>query len=107
MSAHYKFDCRGKQQGLSLVELLIALVLGLVLMSGVIQVFITTKQAYNLNEEMTWIQENARFSMGFLSEDLRMAGYYGCASRSNSVANVLNDPDSSWVTDFGKDPDNG
>lgn len=91
-----------KQKGFSIVELMIAMVLGLVLMGGVIQVFISTKQAYNLNEEMAWVQENARFSVGFMAEDLRMAGYYGCASRSTSVANVLNDPDSSWVSDFGK-----
>ncbi|MAR89502.1 MAG: pilus assembly protein PilW [Pseudomonadales bacterium] len=91
-----------RQAGFSLVELMIALVLGLVLMGGVIQVFLSTKQAYNLNEEMAWIQENARFAVGFMAEDMRMAGYYGCASRSSSVANVLDDPDSSWVTDFGK-----
>lgn len=91
-----------QQLGFSLVELMIAMVLGVVLMGGVVQVFISTKQAYNLNEEMAWIQENARFSVGFMAEDLRMAGYYGCASRASSVANVLDDPDSSWVTDFGK-----
>ena len=90
------------QSGFSIVELMIALVLGLVLMGGVIQVFISSKRAYNLNEEMSWIQENARFAVGFMAEDLRMAGYYGCASRSSSVANVLDGADSSWVTDFGK-----
>lgn len=90
------------QQGFSIVELMIAMVLGLVLMGGVLQVFISTKKAYNLNEEMAWIQENASFAINFMAEDLRMAGYYGCASRSSSVANVLNDPDASWATDFGK-----
>lgn len=90
------------QMGFSIVELMIAMVLGLVLMAGVIQVFITSKQTFNLNEEMNWIQENARYSAGFLAEDLRMAGYYGCASRASSIANVLNNPSSSWVTDFSK-----
>ena len=90
------------QQGFSVVELMIALVLGLVLMGGAIQVFISSKKSYNLNEEMSWIQENARFAVTFMAEDLRMAGYYGCASRASSVANVLNDPENSWVSDFGK-----
>lgn len=88
--------------GFSIVELMIAMVLGIVLMAGVVQVFITSKQTFNLNEEMNWIQENARYSVGFLAEDIRMAGYYGCASRASSVANVLNNPSSSWVTDFSK-----
>ena len=102
MNSWQNFSKKASQQGFSIVELMIALVLGLVLMGGVIQAFISTKQAYNLNEEMAWIQENARFSVGFMAEDLRMAGYYGCASRASSIANVLDDPDSSWVTDFGK-----
>lgn len=90
------------QRGFSLVELMIAMVLGLVLMAGVLQVFITSKQTYNLNEEMTWIQENARYAVNFLAEDVRMAGYYGCASRAANVVNVLKDADSKWVTDFDK-----
>lgn len=93
---------RNAQQGFSIVELMIAMVLGLVLMAGVIQVFITSKQAFNLNEEMNWIQENARYSVNYLAEDIRMAGYYGCASRASNIVNVLNNPSSSWVTDFNK-----
>lgn len=93
---------RFHQSGFSIIELMIALVLGLVLMGGAIQVFISSKRTYNLNEEMSWIQENARFAVSFMAEDLRMAGYYGCASRANSVANVLNDPESSWVTNFNQ-----
>lgn len=93
---------RLSHSGFSLVELMVAMVLGLVLMAGVIQAFITAKRSYNLTEEMSWIQENARFSVGFMAEDLRMAGYYGCASRAGTVANVLDDADDSWVTDFGK-----
>lgn len=91
-----------KQAGLSLVELMIAMVLGAVLMAGVLQVFITSKQTFNLTEEMGWIQENARYAVGFVAEDVRMAGYYGCASRASTTANVLKDSSNSWVTDFGK-----
>lgn len=90
------------QLGFSIVELMIAMVLGVVLMAGVIQTFITSKQTFNLNEEMNWIQDNGRYGLNFLAEDVRMAGYYGCASRAGSVANVLKNSSSSWVTDFGK-----
>ncbi|RLT88211.1 MULTISPECIES: PilW family protein [unclassified Ketobacter] len=91
-----------QQAGFSIIELMIALVLGLVLMGGAIQVFISSKKSYNLNEEMAWIQENAQFSVGFLAEDLRMAGYFGCASRASSTANVMNDDGDDWVTGFDK-----
>jgi len=69
---------KNKQQGLSLVELMIAMTLGLLLMSVVGTIMINSKRAYNIQTDMAGIQENVRFAMGYLSNDLRMAGYYGC-----------------------------
>lgn len=96
------WNIRKLQKGFSLIELMIAMVLGLVLMAGVIQVFITSKQTFNLNEEMNLIQDNARHAIGFMAEDVRMAGYFGCASRAGSVVNVLKNAGSNWYSDFTK-----
>lgn len=76
-----------KQKGLSLVELMIALLLSMILMAGAVQVFIGSKASFSFNEEMTWMQEGSRFSLEFLTRDARMAGYYGCGSQS--IANTL------------------
>mgnify|MGYP001336801331 FL=1 len=48
------------QKGLSLIELMIALVLGLLISSAVIQVFIRTSASYQLQDELSYIQENGR-----------------------------------------------
>lgn len=65
------------QRGVSLVELMVALVIGLVLIAGVIQIYLGTKSGYRLQEAMSRVQENGRFALNFLNNDLRMAGYPG------------------------------
>ncbi|WP_027707094.1 PilW family protein [Zooshikella ganghwensis] len=64
-----------KQKGLSLIELMIALVLGLLLVAGVIQIFLGTSQTYRLTGDIARVQENARFALDILARDIRMAGY--------------------------------
>ncbi len=65
------------QRGVSLVELMVAMVIGLVLIAGVIQIYLGTKSGYRLQEAMSRVQENGRFALTFLTNDLRMAGYPG------------------------------
>ena len=79
------------QAGLSLVELMIAMVIGLVLMTGVLQIFLGSKRVYTTQDALSRIQENGRLAVDFLSRDTRMAGYAGCASGANSsLHNGLN-----------------
>lgn len=69
---------RKSQQGLTLVELMIALAVGAILMLGVVQLFSNMRNAYTLNESLSRIQEAGRFSMAHMSSRMRMAGYMGC-----------------------------
>ncbi|RYZ81289.1 MAG: prepilin-type N-terminal cleavage/methylation domain-containing protein, partial [Moraxellaceae bacterium] len=46
-----------KQKGLSLVELMIAITLGLILMSGVVKVFLNSKSTYSTQQALSRIQE--------------------------------------------------
>ena len=73
MSGKYK-----AQAGISLVELMIAMALGLVLLAGVWQIFTSSSQAYRLTDSLASLQENMRFSIGRLQYETRMAGYRGC-----------------------------
>jgi len=66
--------------GMSLIELMIALVIGLVLLAGVIQVFSASRTAYQLSQAIARNQENARFALDFLQRDLRMVGHAGCVN---------------------------
>lgn len=63
------------QLGLSIVELMVAMALGLLLMTGVIQVFLSSRQTYAANEAMGRMQENGRFALEFMARSARLAGY--------------------------------
>lgn len=82
-----------QQQGLSLIELMIAITLSLVLTLGVIQIFSSSKQTNRVQSSLGGVQENARFALDILSYDLRMAGNLGCNStiavNNNAAANNL------------------
>lgn len=67
-----------KQAGLSLIELMISITLGLVLMAGVVQMFVSSKTVFSTQQSMSRIQETGRLAIEFLSRDIRMAGFYGC-----------------------------
>jgi type IV pilus assembly protein PilW len=64
--------------GFSLVELMIALLIGIIISIGVVQIFGATRSAYQLDEGLARAQENGRFALEFLSQDIRHAGYLGC-----------------------------
>lgn len=80
MSHHRRIvlkDRPGFQRGVTLIELMVALVVGLILLAGLIQVYLSTKQSYNAQEQLARMQENGRFAMELITRDLRRAGFWG------------------------------
>lgn len=88
------------QLGLSLIELMVGITIGLLLMAGVIQLFLGTKQTYTMLETQSRLQESGRFALSFLAGDLRMAGYYGCHGTEDGLTNVLVQNPGSLVDQF-------
>jgi len=78
------------KNGFSLVELLVAMVIGLFLVGGVVSVLIDSKDHFLMEQETALIQENARFAIEEVAYDIRMAGYSGC-SVAGEFTNTLND----------------
>jgi type IV pilus assembly protein PilW len=66
--------------GFSLIEVMVALTIGLVILVAVVQIFVRSHATYQLDEGMSRVQEAGRFSMDYLTKDIRMAGYLGCLS---------------------------
>ena len=65
------------QSGLSLVELMIAMTLGLLLTVGITTLFVQNNNNFRQNEDFAGMQDAARFAMQLISRDLLMAGYWG------------------------------
>ncbi|MDQ3774695.1 MAG: PilW family protein [Pseudomonadota bacterium] len=76
------------QAGVGLVEIMIALVIGLILIAGASKIFLDGKQTYRLQDAQSRLQENARFALELLTNDIRMVGFSGCANLSSITPNV-------------------
>lgn len=63
------------QHGLTLVELMISIAIGLILITGMVQILASSKMTYLANEGLTRIQENGRLSIDLLTRHIRMTGY--------------------------------
>ena len=64
--------------GFSLVEVLLALSLGLLVVMAGSRVFIAALQSWQAQEVAAGLQEDARFVLQRLARDIRMAGMFGC-----------------------------
>lgn len=70
------------QSGMTLIEIMVAMLLGVFLIAGVLQIFIGSRQSYRLADGQSRLQENGRYALEIISHDLRLAGYIGCSSVS-------------------------
>ena len=67
------------QNGVSLVELMISMLLGLIITAGVIAVYLTNVKNYQLSEAQTQIHETSFFTRQFMTEALQNVDFsYGC-----------------------------
>ncbi|GAB6041025.1 PilW family protein [Endothiovibrio diazotrophicus] len=63
------------RSGFGLVELLVALAVSALLIAGVLEIFLGTRQSYRLVSAQSQVQESGRFAAAFLNRDLRVTGY--------------------------------
>lgn len=77
--------CFNRQMGLSLIELMVAMLISLILLGGVLQVFLSSKDMYRTNTAVARVQEAGRFATEFIAFDVRQAGYKGeCLSEPST-----------------------
>jgi len=75
-----------RARGFSLVELMIALVIAGILLFGLAVFFVSSSRSYGEAERVSRQIENGRYALSVLSEDIRLAGFYG------DIGNVVNLP---------------
>jgi len=73
------------QQGLTLVEMMVALAIGSFLVIGAVQIYNQSRHAFIINESIARVQETAQFAMDTVEADLRMASNWGRTSRSLAI----------------------
>ncbi len=93
------------QRGFSIVELMVAMVIGLFLIGALIEVVLSGKKSFTAADHFSRLQENGRVTVNMLSRDLKRAGYlggnseidsiYGSAGKENPAATCSGN-DTSW-----------
>ena len=80
-----------RQAGFSLVELMVAMAIGVVLVGGALTVHIQSHEAHTFAERMARIQENGRFVFDIMAPDVRLAGFWGRTEAPASIARRTGD----------------
>lgn len=86
-----------RQRGFSLIELMIAMVLGIIVVAGLINLFIANRKAYEVQSSNNFLQEDLRIAVDRMGWSLRMADFWG----GNPAANVAVGTAGSVVTANG------
>jgi type IV pilus assembly protein PilW len=79
----------GLSTGLSLVELLVAIAIGVVLSFGAMNLLLHSKKSYLESEELARLQENGRHALRYLSYELSMAGHLASMMPRTTVTPTL------------------
>jgi type IV pilus assembly protein PilW len=94
---HTALDVR-EQSGLTLVELLVAMAVGLLLVLAVVSLYLGNKTSFRHQEVNSRLQEDGRFALETIAYDLRNADYTGCGSISIQ-SNVVTGYATTWWLD--------
>lgn len=90
-----------RQRGATLIELMIALVLGLLVVAAASGLFLSNKRLYGSTETVNRIQENSRVAFEIMSRDIRESGARPCGSGSVVVNQLTTRGSTWWEEHFG------
>ena len=85
-----------RQYGVTLVELMVALALGLLITVAMLKVYVDASGLYRFNEGLARVQENGRFALEFIRRDARVAGFWGCYSDA-PLTNQISATSDAWL----------
>jgi type IV pilus assembly protein PilW len=88
--------CLRRQHGVTLVELMVALALGLLITVAMLKVYVDASRMYRFNEGLARVQENGRFALEFIRRDARVAGFWGCYSDA-PLTNQISATSDAWL----------
>lgn len=97
------FSYAKRELGLSLIELMVAMVLGLVIMGAVAGVMLSNSQGFRTTKALTQIQDSVRVGYELMARDIRQAGNMPCGN-DIKVVNILKtaqNPNNPWQYEWG------
>ena len=98
------FSYAKRELGLSLIELMVAMILGLVIMGAVAGVMLSNSQGFRTTKALTQIQDSVRVGYELMARDIRQAGNMPCGN-DIEIVNILNGAQgnsAAWQYDWGQ-----
>ena len=84
---HNLYFRAARQPGFSLIELMVALLIGVLIIIGAVSVYVQSRNTFRVTEAVARLQETGRYAMEVLVPDIRMAGYWGLHNRAEYITN--------------------
>ena len=108
----HPFGSRSRARGLTLIELMISLVLGMVLVGGVLVVFLGSRTTYSTTDNLSKMQDSARIAFTVMGREIRESTGTGCgngsrsdnaiAKRNESILNAAQSATPAWWSVIGQ-----
>ena len=87
-----RVDINRKQDGFTLVELLVAVALGIIVLAVIFSTFKSQHDSYSVQGQVTMLQQNMRSALYMITQDIQMAGYYTSFVDSDYSSDWDNNP---------------
>jgi type IV pilus assembly protein PilW len=78
---------RNSARGLTLVEIMVSMVIGLILVVGATTLYVNSRKSADVDDATARLQEVARYAMSVIESDTRMANYWGLIKDGASISN--------------------
>ena len=80
-----------EESGFSLIELMLALMLGLIVIGGLGQIYVGGRDTNRIIDNTALLNDNGRVAMELLARDARLAGFFSCGGGKAKFATALNE----------------
>ena len=104
MNSRIQFTA-SQQQGMSLIELMIAMTIGIFLVGAVFAVYLNGKQTFRTSETIARLQDDARYALTVIRNDVRLAGFWGLNNNAENIIGRKGETD--YLGNLGGDCEDG
>ena len=106
------YSLENKESGFTLVELLIAMTIGLIILAALSSTFLMQRKIYDVQEQIVEMVQTARAAMDMMTREIRMAGYdpkrvNSDSDTSNDFSGITHNADSSIIDIYSDNNGNG
>ena len=73
--SRYLLKLNSQQSGFTIIEIMLAITLSMVLIAGVIQIYVSSKESFRVQNTLARLQENQRIAIEFLQRSISQTGF--------------------------------